>query len=94
MSDWEDFCESMGISSHDPEEFFDLLEQWSKEEREYAVLAVGARRPALRSVFGVHADPHCSRCRGSGYVARYRHIEDGRCFQCLPYKRWRHLHGH
>lgn len=34
------------------------------------------------------ANPNCSRCRGTGYLGRFKHICAGRCFQCVPDSAW------
>jgi len=34
------------------------------------------------SKLGKRRTGNCNRCGGSGYIARYRHIENGRCFLC------------
>lgn len=81
MSEWEDFCEGMGIDAHDPEQFEELLASWSREYQQEVALATG-RAPQARST-GL-ANPNCSRCGGTGYIRRYRHVEHGRCFKCFP----------
>lgn len=80
MSDWEDFCESMNIDPCDPDQFDALLASWSREEE---------RSWRNTSAEGGRADPGCSRCHGKGYIAKYRHIENGRCFKCFSGSLWK-----
>ena len=39
------------------------------------------------------ADSDCSRCGGTGYIGRFKSIEAGRCFACLPDYYWEQLIG-
>lgn len=88
MSDWEDFCESFDIDPNDPEQFDDLLDRWSSEER---VLGVSFQLVNLKAFFQSMANPYCSRCGGAGYIGTFKKIEDGRCFKCIPDSRWDRL---
>ena len=37
------------------------------------------------------ANPYCADCRGTGYIGTFKHICNGRCFQCIPDHRWNQL---
>lgn len=41
----------------------------------------------------VYANRNCSRCGGTGYIGGFKSIASGRCFQCLPDKRWNEILG-
>lgn len=89
MSDWAEFCELMNIDPNDPEQFDELLVQWSKDGK-------GTRDPRfqridLKAYLISLANPSCIKCSGSGYIGKYQHVEGGRCFECLPDRRWNSL---
>lgn len=85
MSDWEDLCGTLQIDPQDPDGLEDLLDRESREER---VRSLGDGLLGLRARLKVHADPSCLRCGGEGYLGRYKDIERGRCFLCLPDSTW------
>jgi hypothetical protein len=89
MSDWEDFCESMKIDPHDPDQFDRLLDSWSRDERRPRT-ALGASI-GFQAFLEAHADPKCPRCRGLGSIEEFQRVERGRCFACFPYDRWKAL---
>lgn len=82
MSDWQDFCDAVNINSSDPEQFERLLESWSKEE--FTV----KHRVNIKEFFQSHANQHCDRCGGTGYIGNFKHVESGRCFKCYPDEQW------
>lgn len=81
MSDWEDFCETFNIDPNNPDQFDDLLDRWSKEER---LSGVSYQMVNIKAFFQSLANPYCSRCGGAGYIGTFKRIEDGRCFKCIP----------
>lgn len=85
MSDWQDFCETFKIDPNDPDQFDQLLDKWSEEERPSGV---SFQQVDLKAFFRSLANPYCSRCGGSGYIGSFKRIEDGRCFKCIPDSRW------
>lgn len=89
MSDWADFCETMKIDPNEPDQFDQLLEQWSKDER--GTTDVRFRNVDLRAFLRTLANPGCEKCDGTGYIDRYKAVEGGRCFECLPDSRWNKL---
>ena len=89
MSDWEDFCEAMKISPHDPDQFDELLDRWSRDDK--PVSGVAYRRVNLKSFLQSRSNPYCSRCQGTGYLGRYKNVADGRCFLCFPDSLWNEL---
>ena len=86
MRDWADFCESQDLDPNNPDEFDDWLSSMDCEKP--------ARRPASglvldeRELMNAWAGPECVPCRRTGYIGRYKHIAGGRCFTCLPDRRW------
>lgn len=37
------------------------------------------------------ADKNCVACQGTGYRGKFRYLEGGRCFKCIPDTRWNNL---
>lgn len=89
MSDWEDFCQSMKIDPHDPDQFDQLLDRWSKAEEK--PMGVQYRAVNLREFLQTHSNQHCGRCGGTGYIGEWKTVERGRCFLCFPDRRWKQL---
>lgn len=79
MSDWADFCEMVGIDMNDPDQF----DAWLDSSADEQWVLTKRFTPAQLQHVGA-ANPYCSRCGGSGYIGRYRHVENGRCFRCFP----------
>lgn len=92
MSDWEEFCEAMKIDPNEPDQFDELLDNWSKDEKSTAGLAY--RRVNFKHFLNTRSNPSCSRCGGTGYLGKYKKIADGRCFKCFPDSRWNQLVAH
>lgn len=92
VSDWEDFCEAMRIDPHDPDQFDELLDSWSRNDK--PVSGVAYRQVNLKSFLQSRADPSCGRCQGTGYIGRYKTVADGRCFLCFPDSLWSQLVAH
>ena len=64
-----------------------------KERNDNAPPAYSAPSTPFKNTLGFHANPHCSRCRGTGYIGSFKSISGGRCFQCIPDARWDDLLG-
>jgi len=64
-----------------------------KEGNDNAPPAYSAPSALFKNTLGFHANPRCSRCRGTGYIGSFKNIAGGRCFQCLPDERWEDLLG-
>lgn len=85
MSDWEDLCETLSIDPQDPDGLEELLDRESREE---ISMPASTNWYAWKAYLKAHAEPDCARCQGTGYVGRYREIENGRCFLCFPDSTW------
>ncbi len=64
-----------------------------KDHNDNAPPSYSAPSPLFKSVLRFHANPNCGRCRGTGYIGKFKHIAGGRCFQCIPDDRWDSLLG-
>jgi hypothetical protein len=42
-------------------------------------------RPKSLDLQRTRGNPGCPRCGGTGYIAKFQHIENGRCFACKKY---------
>ena len=89
MSDWAEFCEAFKIDPNNPDQFDRLLDRWSKSEE--SASGVGYQRVNLKAFLQSLANSDCERCGGSGYIGRYKTVEEGRCFKCFPESRWEKL---
>jgi hypothetical protein len=90
MSDWADFCDSVGINPNNPDEFDNWLAgQHERAPRQKLNAYVGL---TPRQRMARLANPLCVRCGGTGYVGRYRWNCEGRCFACLPDELWTMTH--
>lgn len=88
MSDWADFCEFSGIDPNDPEEFDNLLEEYSNEiEKITLTHKISGRKYSFKSI----ANPFCQKCGGTGYLGIFKRICNGRCFKCIPDHLWNQL---
>lgn len=86
MSDWADFCESVGINPNNPDQFDDWLARQPERTPRNQLNAYPGLTP--RQLMSRLADPLCARCRGTGYLGTFRWNCDGRCFACLPDALW------
>lgn len=43
---------------------------------------------SFKKILAGLANPYCERCRGTGYVGRFKHICGGRCFKCISENEW------
>lgn len=86
MSDWADFCESVGINPNNPDEFDDWLARQDERTPRQQINAALGLTP--RQLMARLANPRCARCNGTGYVGRFRWNCGGRCFACLSDKHW------
>lgn len=86
MSDWADFCESAGINPNNPAEFDGWLER-QQERTPHQHMPVSLELTPRQRMARL-ANPHCTRCSGTGYVGRYNWNCGGRCFACLPDELW------
>jgi hypothetical protein len=82
MSDWADFCQSVGINPGNPNEFDDWLASQQKGTHRQEFNAPLGLTP--RQLMARLANPLCARCRGTGYLGRYSWNCGGRCFACIP----------
>lgn len=80
MSDWADFCENVGNDPNDPNQFDDWL---SRQDAPHDRRRSAGPVPDARALWRQLADPQCTRCRGTGYIGRYRWNCGGRCFRCI-----------
>ena len=64
-----------------------------KEHNDNAPPSHSAPSNSFKSTLRFHANPECSRCRGTGYIGNFKHISGGRCFECLPDEYWNDLLG-
>jgi hypothetical protein len=86
MSDWADFCDSVGINPNNPDEFDDWLAR--QQERTPDQRMTASRRLTQRQKMAFLANPFCTRCRGTGYIGMFNWNCGGRCFACLPDELW------
>lgn len=42
----------------------------------------------FKNTLSYFSNKDCSRCAGTGYIGKYKHIVGGRCFQCIPDEAW------
>ena len=92
MSDWADFCQLFNIDPNDPKQFEDLLRRLHEDEPE---LVKEDWLLGHRHIFRKLSHPNCSRCDGTGYLGKFKHVSSGRCFRCIPDGRWhKHLMAH
>lgn len=80
MSDWADFCESFGINPNEPDEFDELLDSFFEKDEPIPIHKITGNVIPFRQL----ADKHCGKCRGTGYISKFKWNCGGRCFDCIP----------
>lgn len=68
-----------------------IINHHAQDENEHP--SCSAHNSITKSTFQFYASTWCPKCSGTGYIDDVNHIEEGRCFQCIPGYRWNALLG-
>lgn len=64
-----------------------------KEHSDNAPASYSSPSSRYKLALKVHAAPNCPKCSGTGYIGKYKALEGGRCFECLPDRLWNDMRG-